>query len=453
MIKEKEKITKYNYKKPKSKVFLEYFRTFFVSFIIAVIITSALALHARNEMLNNLYIDSQEQSQMDKETALKLVLQQDLLKDINKKSASVCIHVGDLYMSAGDYKDAKLAYEIAVQKSSIGSYKAHYKLLLALMELEEFDKAFALLDNIKDKPSKKLLNFKTRAYIVIGDKYYSLSKFLSAVKSYKKADHYYSRFSKTDKNIVKGLKTRIVNSYVNVADLMVKAGRNTDALRYLKKAESYLPEDITVKYKLAIVLSDLDPEKSVEYFEKLFEEVPQDIDYAVYCRALMKAANIADLDGRTSKAKYYRYKIHSLDLFLNRKVLYKNDIDVAIQSIKIKKNLFVYKVSADYTFENVSNIDLINLYGDFELTNGKTKQIITKPVASKDKPLYMYEGEPNKINVSFDKKFWTKKELDDYIVIIRLYKDKRFKTEVLQHKIVKDKIKETLWQINIFLVY
>ena len=154
----------------------------------------------------------------------------------------------------------------------------------------------------------------------IADKYYSLSKFLSAAKTYEKANFYYNKFTKKDSAIDDVIKSRIVNSYIQTADIMVKSGYNSDAIRFLKKAEEYSPKDFNIRYKLAIVLSDADPETSVKYFEDLLEERPQDIDCAVYNNALMKAANIADLDNRPTEAKYYRYRIHSNDIFIGRKV-------------------------------------------------------------------------------------------------------------------------------------
>ena len=58
---------------------------------------------------------------------------------------------------------------------------------------------------------------------------------------------------------------------------MVKTGLNSDAIRFLRKAESYAPNDFKIRYKLAIVLSDSDPEVAVEYIEKLLKEIPQEI--------------------------------------------------------------------------------------------------------------------------------------------------------------------------------
>ena len=220
------------------------------------------------------------------------------------------------------------------------------------------------------------------------------------------------KFSKKDKTIEESILKRIVNSYIHVADIMVKTGLNSDAIRFLKRAEKYSPNDFNIRYKLAIVLSDSDPEKSVEYLESLLEERPQDIDYSVYNTALMKAANIADLDNRPTKAKYYRYKIHSIDMFVNRKVVYRNDIEISLKSLNIKKIIFTYPIKIVYQFLNVSNADIINLQGDFILCyNNKPIEKITTTIASKKQPLFSYSNNPNEVPISFTTKIYTKKEL------------------------------------------
>jgi len=436
MIKEKKKKSKYVFYKTKSQILLEYFRTVFFSVLLAFIITSSLAMHARNEMIKDISNQHIEQEHLDKQIAIKLIEQTDLLEDLQTKKYSICMHVGNLFESAGDYKDAQLAYEMAVEKSHNTNYKSHLKLIEVLVAQEKFDEANAFLDSIKDFTDKDLIKFKTRSNIVIGDKYYSIGKFLSAAKKYENADFYYNKFSKKDKKIDESIKKRIVNAYIQTADIMVKSGYNSDGVRFLKKAEQYAPDDFQIRYKLAIILTDLDPEKALEYFTPLLEEIPQDIDYNVYNTALMKSANIAELRSEFTKAKYYRYKIHSTDLFLERKVVYKDDIETLLKSFIVKKSFFTYPIKPTFIFNNVSNKDIINLKGDFILTN-KDKELekITLNVANKNNPLLSYNDEPNEINIKFQKKVYTKRELENYTIKIYLYKDEKFKTLVAEVKV------------------
>ncbi len=407
-----------------------------ISLVLAVIVTTLLAVHARNEMIKNIYENSNEQNAIDRRAALEIITQKDLLKDLKYKKYSVCMHIGELYEAAGDYKDAQYAYELAVSKAKPGFYNHFYRLLCVLLEQDKFSKSQALIENIKDYNDKNLIKFKTRAYITIGDKYYSIGKFISAAKSYEKAEFYYCKFSRRDKTVEASLNNRIVNSYIQAADVLVKTGLNTDAIRFLKKAEKYAPDDFNIKYKLAIVLSDTDPEKAVEYLEPLLEKRPQDIDYSIYGNALLKAANIADLDGRPTQAKYYRYKIHSIDMFINRKVVYKNDIETTLDKFIVRKILFTYPLKAKYSFKNISNTDIINLYADFVLNlNNKPLETITIKIANKNKPLYSNGYESNDAIVTFKRKIFTRKELENYTIKIYLYKDDKFKTLISEFRI------------------
>lgn len=431
MIKEKAKITKYNSKKGRAQIIKEYFKTIFLSFIFGCIITVILTIHARNEMLKNIYLDSQRQIAINKNTAQELIKSNDYLKDLNKKNFSVCMHVGEIYEAAGNYKAAEEAYKIANQKSKPKSkiYIPYYRIINTLTAQEKFDEALDILINIEDKLDKNLIRFKTHSYITIGDKYYSIGKFLSAAKNYEKADFYYDRFTKKDSKIEKSIEYKIINSYIHVADIMVNSGLNSEAVRFLNKAKSYAPDSYEIKYKLAIVLADLDPEASVEYFESLLEDIPQEIDYGVYNTALMKAANIADLDGRPTQAKYYRYKIRSIDMFINRKVIYKNDIEFFIKNFKRDKVFFNYPLKFVFGFLNASNNDIVNLSGDFILyQNDKPKETLTLKISNKDNPLLLGADEPNFVGINFKEKIYTKKDLDEYSVKIYIYKDKKYKT-------------------------
>ena len=438
MIKEKKKNTKFNIKKTKLQILIECIRTIFCAFLCGTVITIGLVMHARNEIIKNPFLDPHEQSRLEKKIALEIISESDLLKDLTTKNYKYCMRVGEIYEIAGEYANSQKAYESAIKKTKPNNFTPYQKLIFVLVAQENFDEVDLLLDSIKDRTDKGLIKFKTRSYLTIGDKYYSMGKFLSAAKAYERARFYYNKFSKKDSEIEKSIMNRILNSYIKVADVMVKNGLNSDAVRYLKKAENYDNENFMIKYKLAIVYSDLDPELSVSYFDSLLKEIPQEIDYDIYNLALMKSANIVDLDGRTTQAKYYRYKIHSNDLYIKRKVIYKNDLEITINSFSRKKVLFSYPLKVTYGFLNTSNYDIKALTGDFILCqNDKPIETITKSVATNDTPLLISAEEPNLINIEFKKKIFTKKELDTYTIKIYLYKDKKFKTLVCENIIPK----------------
>ncbi len=438
MIKEKPKKTKYNAKKTRNQIISEYLRTVLFSVFTACIITAILSVHARNEMIKNLYENPAAQRKIDKQLAMQFInSNSDLLDDLRTKKYSVIMNVGSLYETAEDYQTAQVAYEFAKEKAKPDNYTSHYKLICMYLYQGKFKEAEAVVNEVKDYTSKNLFKFKTRSYIVIGDKYYSIGKFLSAAKNYEKAKFYYDKFTKKkDEKIEESIQTRIRNAYIHTADELVKMNKIADAYRFLKKVEKMTPDDLKIKYKLAIILSDLDPEESVKYLEYLLKKAPQDVDYDIYGRALMKSANIADLDGRPTQAKYYRYKIHSIDMFINRKVIYKNDVNVILDPTPVKKGFFTYPIKLKYKFLNNSNTDLVHIYGDFVLTDGENPlETYEAVISGKDKPLYSGSSEPNEVAVKFRRKVFTKKELAAYTVKIYLYKDEKFKTLVAETRI------------------
>lgn len=438
MIKEKKKITIYNYKKPLKLVILEYARTAFISLVVAFVFTISLSIHARNEMIKNIYISAESKGKIDRAIAEQFIQSNtDLLNDIKNKNYALCMHIGSLYETIADYPKAQIAYESAVAKSKPGEYKAYYKLICVLIDQEKFDDAKKILSEIEDCPDKKLIKFKTRSYIMAGDKYYSIGKFISAAKCYEQAQFYYNKFKKKDKVVDESISTRIINAYIKAADTIVKMGYNSEAVRYLKRViEKYDKNDLKVQYKLGIVLADSDPEAALKYFEPLLSRIPQEIDFGVYCSALMKAANIADLEGRTTQAKYYRHKIHTIDLFIKRKVIYKNDLDVVLDSIDVRKILFTYPLKAKYKFTNTSNTDILFLKADFVLcSEEKPLETITKVIADKNNPMTVGDYKYNEASIKFKKAIFTKRELKNYTIKIYAYKDEKFKTLVAETKI------------------
>ncbi len=65
--------------------------------------------------------------------AQQLIESADLIKDLPSKKYSVCLHIGELYETAGDYERAQFAYNLAAKKAKQGVYTAYYKLICVLV--------------------------------------------------------------------------------------------------------------------------------------------------------------------------------------------------------------------------------------------------------------------------------------------------------------------------------
>ena len=431
MIKENKEKNRKDTKKELIKELAGYFKTAALSFIAAAIFTILLSFHARSEMIKNVYVHKEDRLKFERKIAQKIVEHSDFTKSLSDSNYSICLQVGRLYETAGDYKKAEYAYYLAMQKAPNGVYTPYYKLALTLIELRKIDEAEKLVREVPDTNSISLIRFKTRTYIVLGDKYFSENKYLKAAEHYEKANYYYSRLKKQDKVVKKSIEHRIVNAYIETAGVIVKNGYNSDAVRFLNKALKYDPNNDIIKYRLAIIYSDLDPIVSVEYFEHLMEKIPQEIDNNAYNRALMKAAAIKDIEGNSIQAKLYRYKIHSLDLFINQKVIYKNEIDTYISNFEVKKVLFRYKIKASFKFQNNSARDINKMTAEFVLKQkDKIREVRVVNCINKKNPLYSNGDKTKDIVVTFGGNIFTKSELSNYSIDIYLYKDPKYKTLV-----------------------
>lgn len=436
MIKEKKIKNRVNKKKEFIKEIIGYTRTAFISFLIGAVFTILLSFHARSEMIKNLYENKSAAHNLERQVALEIVSHTDLTASLNDKNYAICMQVGRIYEAAGELEKADYAYHLAQLKSPIGVYTAFYKQAVVLIELGKINQAEELIESVPDVNSVNLIKFKTRAYMVLGDKYFSESKFLKSADSYEKSEYYYSRLKKQDKYVQKSIIKRLVNAYVEAAAVIVKNGYNSDAVRFLKQALKYEPDNYLIKYRLAIIYADLDPIESIKYFEPLLQSHPQEIDYRVYNRALMKAANIEELKGDLTKAKYYRYKNHSLDLFLNNKVVYKDDVEIFIENFEVKKRFFRYRIKMQFIIKNTSPSDIVKLNAEYVLKQqDKQKESIIVNIADRKNMLFSNGGESDSFTINFGKNIYTKKELANYSIDVYLYKDPKYKTLIGTYKI------------------
>lgn len=436
MIKEKEKK-----KKRRERTFVQelviYIKTAGISFLIAVIISTFLTFKARNDMIKNLYLSKEKKVMLEQKVAKQIVQNSDLISTLHDKSYAVMMHVGELYEAAGDLQKAEYAYYLATQKAPNGKFISYQKLTLVLIAQNKIEDAIETINSVEDINNLSLIRFKTRAYIVLGDKYYSDFKFLKAAEAYEQANYYYNKLAKKDNVVSESIRKRLIKAYLETASVILKNGYNSDAARFLKKALHYDPNNLKIQYRLAIVYADLDPIESVKYFEPLISKIPQDIDRDIFSNVLIKAANITDLKGDSIKAKYYRYKIHTLDVYAQNKVVYKEDIEIIQDSLSVKKILFKYKLNSSYTVKNVSTQDIKKLSLDFVLRQeDKEKEVVTlKDCITKRNQLYSNGGEKDNLTVQFGKNIFTKRELSQYYIDVYAYKVPEYKTYIGSFKV------------------
>ena len=131
MIKEKQKISKYNTRIDNKQKLFNYLRTVLFSLLFAIVFTTVMTINARNEMIKNVYFNTAEQHKMDKLVATQFIQTHTyLLNDIKSKNYSVCMHIGRLYETVSDYKKAQIAAK---------AIKNYPQQLLETQNLDEVD--------------------------------------------------------------------------------------------------------------------------------------------------------------------------------------------------------------------------------------------------------------------------------------------------------------------------
>ena len=74
------------------------------------------------------------------------------------------IRLGTLYAIRKDYINAEKEFSTAVKKSPYMDYKARYKLSTLYIKMNKLEEAQKLMDEITDKPDKKLIRNKGNIY-------------------------------------------------------------------------------------------------------------------------------------------------------------------------------------------------------------------------------------------------------------------------------------------------
>ena len=127
-----------------------YIRTAAITFCAAFIVALMLIIHARTEMIKNLYTNKDEKIKIERQLAQQIVSHSDLTESLNDKSYSVCMQVGKLYETAEDYIKAEYAYNLAIRKAPKDVYTPYYRQVVTLIALDKIDAAENLISSVED---------------------------------------------------------------------------------------------------------------------------------------------------------------------------------------------------------------------------------------------------------------------------------------------------------------
>ncbi len=293
-------------------------------------------------------------------TVTLLIDEQKYKEERSPENYRINLKLGELYELKKDYKNAEFEYKKAISKAPYNEFKPVYKLALLYLNSDCLTEAQTLIDKIRERPNKKLINFKAEIYSNLGDKYYEKGNYEEASFKYQKALFYY-KIIKSKK--IKNLNGNLASAYIYLAEEKLNEMKLDEAVNYLKKADAIIGAPI-IKYKLALILSKKDPLSAFQYFEKVFKAEPKIINYEEYYKFLSDLALNAEAQGQNTKAELYKLKIKKLKDYYNSNLLSVEDICINNINGEIRLNNWrkKYNINLEFTLKNTSKYNINSLF-------------------------------------------------------------------------------------------
>lgn len=346
--------------------------------------------------------------------------------------------LGLLYELKKDYTNAEVNYKLAIEKVPYHIYKPYYDLSMFYIKLNRLITAENCIEKLGEKPVKTLVKYKAEIYTKLGDKYYDLGDYVDASLKYQEAYNYYKVLK--DKKKLKELKANLASAYVYLAFEEVIDMNIDNAIEYLNQAKELI-NDPLIRYRLALLYTKTNPELAEQYFEEVFKEEPQLINYDSITEFYKeREASALEYDD-SIKAKLYEFKINKMKKYYVDNLLSTSDlaIEKAKGHIIIKPFRKKFKVELVYDIKNISKYNINSLFLFFVFKNkGKEISRMAEEIISSDKPLKPNDSLPlTQINSKLldypDKlmpkeitvEIYAAKSADSYRIMIKELKIKR----------------------------
>lgn len=382
--------------------FFEYLRTIGITLLCVLAAVVILFLFLQHRVF-----EAQEQGLLQDDTIeyslVGLLIQKNkYLEQQHPKNYNINLKLGVLYEIYKDYKSAEAEYILAIEKAPYNEFKPKYNLANLYIKVNKLDAAQKVMDDILERPDKKLIDYKATIYAKIGDQYYNTGDYATAIPKYEKAMEYYD-IIKSKKAIE--VKNSLASAYVYIAERYVSEMNIDAAIACLAKANALVSAPI-LKYKLAILLVKSNPGLAYSYFDEVFKKEPSIINFDVYYHFLNKLADDADKSGDSIQAELFRFKAKRFKDYYENNILTISDITLENSDGEIIYNPWKrkYKINLEFKFKNTSKVNLNSLFVHLVLKeNGvvfdeSTEQIIDikNPIApGKSSPLiYLYTYKP-----------------------------------------------------------
>lgn len=365
----------------KLKDFFGYLKTFFLTVLFTFISVIILLIIIQHQVYTENLNAQLQDDKIDYYLIGVLIEKNKYLEKKYPENYKINLKLGILYEKEKDYTNSEIEYKKAIAKAPYDEFVPDYKLSLLYLTLNRFDVAEAIMDSLKEKPNKKLIEYKADIYEKLGDKYYNLGDYENAVEKYEKSLSYWKILKK--KREIEYAKNSLASSYVYLADNYLNNMNTEDAVDSLKMAMSLVSSPL-LKYKLALLLMKDNPDTAYQYFEEVFNTAPQIINYDEYYKFLSDLAENANTQGDIARTELYKYKMKKLKEYFKTNVLYTEDISLEDINGKITLNNWTKKknIYLEMRIKNVSKYDFNSLYmeiifkDNYEIIGSYSKQIV-----------------------------------------------------------------------------
>lgn len=376
------------------EVIIEYLRTFLIT-IFAVFIAVVIFLAViQNQVYNDLTKKQLQDKTIDYYLVGVLIEKNKYLKSMYPNNYNIDVKLGILYEIKKDYDNAQSEYMQAISKEPYGEFVAQYRLALLYLKERKLSDAENLMDNIEDRPDKKLIFYKARLFAKLGDQYYNSADYEDAIDKYQHSLSYYKLLNTSQTEVVKN---SLASSYVYLADQQVKAMQIDDARDSLQMAMTMVKAPV-LKYKMAILLMKDNPALAYNYFDEVFEKAPELINYQQYNNFLTDLAVKAEMGGDAGLSDLYRYKIKRLEEYYHSNILSVDDLSVEYLKGDIKySNWFKnYYATLEFKLKNISSYYISSLFIDiiFKDENDTTIDEYTNQIIDKKPVLKVNDLSP-----------------------------------------------------------
>lgn len=345
----------------KKENFFEYMRTFFFTllavFFLAVALLGVIQYQVYDEQTHKVA----EENSVDYYLVNIMIEKNKYLGEKDPDNYKINLKLGILYEIQSNFKFAEDEYKFAISKAPYDEFLPTYKLALLYLQLNRLEEAEKLMEEIDERPDKKLITYKAKVYALLGDKYYDKADYEQASVEYQKAIFYYKAIN--SKKNIKTLENSLASSYVYFAEQKIEQGQIQEAVEFLQMANTIVDAPI-IKYKLALLFKIENPILASKYFDEVYKEEPSLINYPEYYKFLSNLAKIAEMEGDYARAELYKNKIKKIETFYQGNILYVEDLKIELIKGKIKLNRWFkkYDINLELKFKNVSGYAIKSLF-------------------------------------------------------------------------------------------